>query len=259
MSRVDAAAASDRLPWLADEPETKAQPARRVARVPLAWAAGAVVVVAIGAFSFGVDRGDQAVPPLAPKSAQTVTTVPLPEARPVTPEVRLPAETEVRPTPAPEVRSARPREVSITTPTSPRREPRVSAPPPREPPPVVESKPAATTPPPVIATPSPVFVPPRPWDPHNVQGASGRLVQIGAFGSVEQAKRGWWHMVRNYPAMARLPALVRPTRNSQGRLFYRFRVGTTSQAHSEILCQRMQRINFSCAVVGLPWKAKVER
>jgi hypothetical protein len=104
-----------------------------------------------------------------------------------------------------------------------------------------------------------VFVPPRPWDPHNVQGAAGRLVQIGAFGSVTQAKRGWWHMVRNYPAMARLPALVRPTRNSRGRVFYRFRVGTTSQAHSEILCQRMQRIRFSCAVVGLPWKAKVER
>jgi len=35
---------------------------------------------------------------------------------------------------------------------------------------------------------------------------------------------------------------------------------TTSQAHSEILCQRMQRIGFSCAVVGLPGERKaVER
>jgi hypothetical protein len=66
-------------------------------------------------------------------------------------------------------------------------------------------------------------------------------------------------MVRTYPAMAHLPAVVRPDRNSKGRVFYRFRVGTTSQAHSEVLCQRMQRIRFSCAVVGLPWKAKVER
>jgi hypothetical protein len=36
-------------------------------------------------------------------------------------------------------------------------------------------------------------------------------------------------------------------------------VGTTSQAHSEVLCQRMQRIELSCAVIDLPWKAKVER
>jgi hypothetical protein len=52
---------------------------------------------------------------------------------------------------------------------------------------------------------------------------------------------------------------VRPDRNSRGRTFYRFRVGTTSQAHSEVLCQRMHKIGLSCAVVGLPWKPKVER
>jgi hypothetical protein len=66
-------------------------------------------------------------------------------------------------------------------------------------------------------------------------------------------------MVRAYPAVAHLPAVVRPARNSKGRTFYRFQVGTTSQAHSEVLCQRMEHIRFSCAVVGLPWKAKVER
>jgi hypothetical protein len=66
-------------------------------------------------------------------------------------------------------------------------------------------------------------------------------------------------MVRAYPAMQRLPAVVVETRNSHGRAFYRFQVGTTSQAHSEVLCQRMQKIHLSCAVVGLPWKAKVER
>jgi hypothetical protein len=66
-------------------------------------------------------------------------------------------------------------------------------------------------------------------------------------------------MVRAYPAVAHLPAVVRPERNSKGLVFYRFRIGTTAQAHSEVLCQRMERIRFSCAVVGLPWKAKVER
>jgi hypothetical protein len=85
------------------------------------------------------------------------------------------------------------------------------------------------------------------------------LAQVGAYGSRIQAKRGWWSMVRAYPAMQRLPAVVVVTRNSHGRLFYRFQVGTTSQAHSEVLCQRMQTIRLSCAIVGLPWKAKVER
>src|SRR5439155_11247590 len=98
-----------------------------------------------------------------------------------------------------------------------------------------------------------------PWPPSVISGAYGRLVQIGAYGSRIQAKRGWAAMVRAYPAVARLPALVVETRNSKARLFYRFQIGTTSQAHSEVLCQRMQKIALSCAVVGLPWKARVER
>jgi hypothetical protein len=59
--------------------------------------------------------------------------------------------------------------------------------------------------------------------------------------------------------LAGLDAVVTTSRNSKGRLFYRFQVGTTSQAHSEVLCQRMQKIDFSCAVVGLPRKVQVER
>ena len=50
------------------------------------------------------------------------------------------------------------------------------------------------------------------------------------------------------------------SRNSKGRHFYRLQIGTTSQAQSEVLCQRMEKIRYSCAVVGLPWKPKgVER
>jgi hypothetical protein len=67
-------------------------------------------------------------------------------------------------------------------------------------------------------------------------------------------------MVQAYPAIAHLPATVVGSLNSNDRHFYRFQIGTTSQAHSEVLCQRMEKIHFSCAVVGLPWKPKgVER
>jgi len=98
------------------------------------------------------------------------------------------------------------------------------------------------------------------WPARYSAGATGRVVQIGAFGTRLQAKIGWKHMARAYPGVRRLPAVVVEARNSRGRPFYRFQLGTTSQAHSEVLCQRMERIRFSCAVVGLPGeKRAVER
>jgi hypothetical protein len=97
------------------------------------------------------------------------------------------------------------------------------------------------------------------WPARQVNGAAGRLVQIGAFASRRQAKLGWRQMQQAYPAVGRLPAVVVEARNSKGRKFYRFQIGTTSHAHSEVLCQRMQTLNFSCAVLGLPWKARIER
>lgn len=36
----------------------------------------------------------------------------------------------------------------------------------------------------------------------------------------------------------------------------RFQVGTTSQAHSEVLCHRMEKIRLSCAVVEPRWNPK---
>ena len=116
---------------------------------------------------------------------------------------------------------------------------------------------AATAPTPAQPKAQPAV--PKLWNPRVFAGAAGRVVQIGAFGSIHQAKEGWWFMVRAYPALAHLPAVVRPTRNSKNRIFYRFQIGTTSQAHSEVLCQRMQKIDLSCAVIDLPGKAKVER
>ena len=99
----------------------------------------------------------------------------------------------------------------------------------------------------------------RLWPARQVNGSAGRLIQVGAFASRRQAKLGWRRMERAYPAVGRLPAVVVEARNSKGRRFYRFQIGTTSHAHSEVLCQRMQTMNFSCAVLGLPWKAKIER
>jgi hypothetical protein len=254
MSRVDAAAASDRLPWLQDEP--KRQPAPRGGNSALGWATAAVVLVGAAGFWFGVQSGEEQ-PSATSRSRMTTTTVPLPQARPAeTRDVPLPAQPQVSQVTAPQVRP------------TPEREVRIAAPPPQRSAPTTKT--AATesetgqmtstapTAPAAVAPPQ-AFVMPKPWNPRVFTGAAGRVVQIGAFGSVHQAKLGWRYMVGAYPAVARLPAVVRPTRNSKGRVFYRFQVGTTSQAHSEVLCQRMEHIHFSCAVVDLPGKAKVER
>ena len=244
MSRVEAAA-PDRLPWLPDDPQPPRSGRRGSRLLPFA---GVALAILAGAGWLGLRNLPQQVPAPTRRVAPS-TTVSLPAPRATEPAVQTPERSEVTPTPVRAVRSAPVREVRIVAP--PKVAPAKSSPPQAEP-----AKAEAVTPPPV-AVPKPV--PLKPWNPRVAKGANGRLVQIGAFGSIHQAKQGWWYMALAYPGMRRLPAVVRPTRNSKGRVFYRFQVGTTSQAHSEVLCQRMEQIRFSCAVVGLPWKTKVER
>ena len=57
-------------------------------------------------------------------------------------------------------------------------------------------------------------------------------------------------IVKNNPAMKRLPALVVPVQSYRnGQVYYRLQMGTTSQAHSTVLCQRMRMIGQSCVVI----------
>ena len=269
MSDSRAAAALDRLPWLADEPSLKAAPGKRGGRDVTPWAVAVMLVVAGASFWLGT-RSD--TPQALPNAGQPSSTVPLPQPSSPSREVPAAAQPQVSPAPAPEVRLAPAPEVRIAPPRAIRltraeavearrlaadrrtREVAQSASKP-----VAKAGGRSTPVSDATAVTTARATPLRAWQPRVIAGAAGRIVQVGAFGSVSQAKRGWWYMVRAYPAVAHLPAVVRPDRNSKGRTFYRFRVGTTSQAHSEVLCQRMERIRLSCAVVGLPWKAKVER
>jgi hypothetical protein len=270
MTDTRVALGSDRLPWLKDEPIGRRKSGGREL-----WIMGvAAVLLVAGAFYWlGIQSRDlEQVPTSGPQRPAVTTQLPeaqsLPPAEQVqiapAPEVRPAPVPEVRQTPAPMVRSAperrsvaRKSEAVAQSPASTEEAetPGATA--------TNEAKPesAATVAsdvaaPPAIASAQSLKL----WPSRVTSGAYGRVVQIGAFGSVRQAKLGWAHMVRAYPAVAHLPAVVRPARNSKGRIFYRFQIGTTSQAHSEVLCQRMEKIRFSCAVVGLPWKPKgVER
>lgn len=250
------AAAEDRLPWLADEPAP--QPVKRRRGAPLVWAAALLLAMGGGLWTYKTGIEDRAATPVPPAHFSTTVHLPPPTVpQPV--EVRIPPQPVVRPAPVPQVRPSPVRQVHIPGPAAERGTPRSTktlAPTKKTVPQV-----APPTAAPAKSTAQPALEPglAKPWNPRLVRGAAGRLVQVGAFGSVHQAKRGWWFMVHDYPAMAHLPAVVRETRNSKGRAFFRFDVGTTSQAHSEVLCQRMTKVGLSCAVIGLPWKAKVER
>lgn len=89
------------------------------------------------------------------------------------------------------------------------------------------------------------------WPVQMIEGASGRLIRIGNFTTASEAAKGWETVIRQYPGMQRLPVLPVPIKSLRdGHIYYRLQVGTTSQAHSEVVCDRMRNMNQSCAVIG---------
>jgi hypothetical protein len=262
MNDAQAVVGLDRLPWLTDEPKRALPQRARFTNMRdlLGLALAAVLLVAALSYWMGIRTGRTGEEAVATSPRTPGATVKLPEARDVGPEVQLPAAPEVSPAPAPTV--------EISEPTAERPVRRYRAPAKRKLSPMrLEGSELAQT---VSkqevapAKPTPALLASRSqqrlWPATESKGASGRIVRIGSFGSRQQAKLGWRRMQRVYPAVGRLPATVVTDRNSRGRYFYRFQIGTTSQAHSEVLCQRMEKmLRFSCAVVGLPGKAKVER
>lgn len=284
MTDARAAVGMDRLPWLSDEPAPppRQQPKLRAVKAPPAksgsmrelagWGVAALLLVAGGSYWLGSRSVQQPVTSSA--TSRPEATVRLPEVRESEqPQVPIADTPAVEPAPAPmaeapkaarearRTNAARRKRLSPMETSGSNLEKTVAeqegetsktetakAPP--------NAAPVAVRPPAVrVARPQPLTL----WPSRISQGAHGRIVRIGAFGTRQRAKLGWRRMQRAYPAIGRLPATVVTDRNSRGRVFYRFQIGTTSQAHSEVLCQRMARIRFSCAVVGLPWKAKVER
>ena len=238
----------DRLPWLTEDRKP-----RRAgdSTALLLWALVATLLVAgvsywMGMKSAGGPMGVAESPVARPPAA----TIRLPE-----PAVELPRAEPVKPPPVPEVEPvAEPAPVPI-----PRLEPKPAA---KR---VAKAKPAAPT---RKATARKASVrkatvrkktaarkPARlqAWPAEVSQGAHGRMVRIGTFTSRLQAKRAWSRIVRIYPGMTRLRAVVVPSPSMRnGRTFYRLQFGTTSQAHSTVLCQRMRIVGQSCVVVGLP-------
>ena len=265
MSRTASFDPSERLPWLSDPARPQPRQSRR-SWLPLGIALSAAGAIAYGGWTM-VERTSAPQPtPVVP--ADRVALPPPKAAAPSS--ATAPAQTRPQPPTASEREALRPAAAPAAKASTTKRDRQTSerqrrdssanrtkrsaARPQRS---SAQAAQVAASPPPRMAA---TTAQPRAlWPSQQTAGAGGRLVQIGAFGTRQQAKLGWRRMQRSYPAVGRLPAVVVEARNSRGRKFYRFQIGTTSHAHSEVLCQRMQRISYSCAVMGLPWKAKVER
>ncbi|HET7708692.1 MAG TPA: hypothetical protein VFK50_04055 [Sphingomicrobium sp.] len=227
MNQMGLVADAERLPWLTDD-----RP-RRSWRGAALLIGGTIAALLVAGVSYwlGLQTGQPAEPS---------TTIALPE-----PVVGMPEEIDTEQS----VEDAKPQPM-----VAPEAEPQRAAPIVDRPAPVRAKRKVA----PVKKVASARRMAPkkavlRPWPVRQVDGATGRMVRIGTFASARQAKKGWWKVVGTYPGMKKIPALVVPVQSLRnGQTYYRLQMGTTSQAHSEVLCQRMRIIGQSCVVIGLP-------
>ncbi|HEY7005937.1 MAG TPA: hypothetical protein VH392_05575, partial [Sphingomicrobium sp.] len=191
MSQTRGAAAVDRLPWLADDPKTQPQKGRRKGRRDmLPWAFSALLLVAIFAYWMG-SRGweGQSPRPVAQRPPMTAAHEPR-SAESQQPQVVLKPAPQVNPAPMPEVRIARPRAVKRSA-QRPRAE-RVTQELPSSADLVAqEDVEAAATAAAAKPVANPDSKPLTAWPATQSQGAKGRIVRVGAFGSRQQAKLGW--------------------------------------------------------------------
>ncbi len=279
MAEVRAVPDADRLPWLSND----VQPVRRRRTgVLLAWPLAAAALVGGMSYWLGTDRDAapdaptemtgrlSSAAPAGPigtaAPAESIEPEPVPQA-PIDQlePTRLPL---VQPAPEPPPVAMRtveapsipePAQVAVAEPgpeqqasETPGEEAAAAAVTPQ-----VEGNPApqtASVQPPLLQKPQPVVrTPLRPWPAAQSTGAAGRMVRIGTFASRYQAKRAWWRVIRTYPGLRRLKAVVVPFASVRnGRTYYRLQFGTTSHAHSVVLCQRMRIVGQSCVPVGLP-------
>lgn len=82
----------------------------------------------------------------------------------------------------------------------------------------------------------------------------GRVVQLGAFPTSDEADKAWRKLARRYPYLATKPKLVSPVEvrslgGGRPMKLYRLQLGTASQAQSVVICQQLERAGQSCVVV----------
>ena len=186
MSQAQAAPGFDRLPWLADEPPQRMpQPprGRAGAREAAGWGVAATLLIAGAAYWMGTRSGER---PHPPQNQSSEVMLPAPKPSVAQPG---PGQPQVVLEPAPEVSPAPVREVPIDRSTRERRavERPSAAPAKRVATPTVDETFSATSPSDAAKAAKPAVNPDsKPLTAVagvEVQGAQGRIVRIGAFGT----------------------------------------------------------------------------
>ena len=228
----------DRLPWLTDDrPPRK----KRTAGWTLA-ALSLVATAAIAALAYWLGSNRYEAPSPAPSERGVPeASAPLPKAVPV-----LPMDRDVELAPMPQVEPA-----PVPAPVVVRQQQDVrsalhSAPVHRRI--AKRSLPEAAAPSEAVAERQGLQFS-NPWES---AGVSGKMVRIGTYSTLQQGKQAWSRLAQAFPGMKKLPAVVTDIPSLRdGSVYYRLQIGTTSQAHSEVLCQRMRAIGQSCVVVDV--------
>jgi len=232
----------DRLPWLTDDrpPRNK----RLGTWIAASLALIAITVVAVAAYWFGA-MSSQDTAPEQVKANRPKAAMPLPPAAPV-----LPMDRDIELVPMPQVQPA---PVPAPVVIQEQRDVRLafhSAPPVHRA--VRHLRPAKSAPADEQAKASQQQKGLQYSDPWESAGASGKMVRIGTYSSLQQGKQAWSRLAHAFPGMKKLPAVVTDIPSLRnGKVYYRLQIGTTSQAHSEVLCQRMRAIGQSCVVVDV--------
>jgi len=230
---------ADRLPWLSDNVRRSK---RGSSWVTAFVAASAVAVIAALSFWLGMNdalrpqRSVQAqaeasldLPPADPSAVAPLQPEPvMPQVEPATvpPAVEMPVQQDVR-LEAPPVRRVAAKKPAVVVHRSHHQK---SA---------AKKKPAEDVKTLDYAS---------PW---KSTGVSGRMVRVGAYSSLEKGKEAWSTLAQLSPAIKQLPAVVTDIPSPTGRTLYWLQIGTTSQAHSEVLCQRMKAMGQRCVVVDV--------
>lgn len=288
MSDANTADNVERLPWIGEQKDSEPEAPNRASGELGPWVMGALSAAAmllVLALAYWIAMHNwegptqpaeettptttstllqpkaQVPPPARPRHApraharrSPVPTVSLPVQRPV--HLARPKQVEVKP--APEAKVATPaKTVAQAKPVARPKSAEIAKAllPPAKPAPSAQARnKVPALPPSVYAQPGPPSFLTNPF--FASPQAQGRVVQIGEFRDMDQAKTWWADIVRTYPQVASMQPSMIESRYSNGVPFYRFRIGTASQANSVMLCQMMQRISLSCAVTGLPWRAQ---
>jgi len=95
---------------------------------------------------------------------------------------------------------------------------------------------------------------PEPVPVYPAETNRGRVVQLGAYPTRDQAETAWAKVTKRYPYLKTRTKMVNAVYigsigGGPSTRMYRLQLGTSSQAQSVVICQQLEKAGLSCVVV----------